>query len=236
MKRILTTLLDKWPEYLLEILVITIGILGAFALNNWNENRKETVKAITLYKNILEDLKLDSAQITRCINELTFQMEVVDLLIKDAQDTEVELLHENAGFIRYWTIYLPRTQRNHADVVSDIENQTVRRALQEYFYQDDLVQNVAVEYDRIIVDMVRPYLNRMDAYALDLLYEKETLDDMKIIIPPTMINRLLGESEFRQILFERRFKTDQFKRDHESLLDANQQLSHLLQQEIRETE
>lgn len=55
MKRILSILKQKWPEYILEILVITIGILGAFALNTWNENRK-TEK---LERDILVQIKAD---------------------------------------------------------------------------------------------------------------------------------------------------------------------------------
>jgi len=50
MKKIIETLKQKWAEYLLEIIVIMIGILGAFALNNWNEERKENDKIITILK------------------------------------------------------------------------------------------------------------------------------------------------------------------------------------------
>lgn len=56
MKRILTTFKEKWPEYLLEILVLIIGIYGAFALESWNEERKERNEERITLQQLLEDL------------------------------------------------------------------------------------------------------------------------------------------------------------------------------------
>lgn len=63
MQTLLQTLKEKWSEYLLEILVITIGILGAFALNNWNENRKDGIAERQLLKQFQKSLTLDTTDL-----------------------------------------------------------------------------------------------------------------------------------------------------------------------------
>ena len=60
MKRLFTTFAQKWPEYLLEILVITIGIFGAFLLNNWNEERKEALQRKKVFMVVRNDIDRSS--------------------------------------------------------------------------------------------------------------------------------------------------------------------------------
>ncbi len=59
MKTILEILQRKWAEYLLEILVIVIGVLGAFILNNWNDQRKLKKEEKVTLSNFKESLKND---------------------------------------------------------------------------------------------------------------------------------------------------------------------------------
>ena len=57
MKKILETIQRKWAEYLLETIVIMIGILGAFVLNNWNEMRKEASEELKILSEIQSNLR-----------------------------------------------------------------------------------------------------------------------------------------------------------------------------------
>jgi hypothetical protein len=67
MKKIIEILKRKWPEYLIEILVITIGVLSAFMLNNWNESRKRENLKIEYLTSLQRDLKLDIVQLEQSL-------------------------------------------------------------------------------------------------------------------------------------------------------------------------
>ena len=85
MRKILDTIKQKWAEYLIEIIVITIGILGAFALNNWNDQRKKNTLEVETLKEIRVSLKSNHDRIKETVNNLKNDAYKIKSLINHLQ-------------------------------------------------------------------------------------------------------------------------------------------------------
>lgn len=81
MKAIFETLRKKWIAYLLEIIVITISILGAFALESWRENLEKARIEKNFTERLARDLLLDKENLIRIISVQEQKSEQINILI-----------------------------------------------------------------------------------------------------------------------------------------------------------
>lgn len=79
MNQIWQYLKTKWIKYLIETVTIILGILGAVALDNWNQDRKDAKLRIEYITRVQEDLLADR-------NEIMEQTEILDTRIKSVNE------------------------------------------------------------------------------------------------------------------------------------------------------
>ena len=53
----------KWKKYSFEFLSIFVALISAFALNNWNDNRKDSLAESKILLEILNGLEKDKKDI-----------------------------------------------------------------------------------------------------------------------------------------------------------------------------
>ena len=108
MKRILIILSQKWPEYLIEALVIVASILGAFALENWNEQQnRENFEQSTLNQ-ILVNLKSDRESLQSINNHFQRAIMSTDKILR----TNVSANDHDS--LKYWLGDVVQFDRFHS--------------------------------------------------------------------------------------------------------------------------
>ena len=81
MKGIIDHLKTHWVKYGFETLVVTAGILGAFMLNNWNENRLERKLEVATLTDLRASLNSNLKNIERAVRTLNSDAAKVKSLI-----------------------------------------------------------------------------------------------------------------------------------------------------------
>jgi uncharacterized protein DUF6090 len=87
MKAIFSHIKEHWIKYSLETLVVMAGILGAYALNNWNEVRKDNKIELEIYAELNSSLRSDSVKLRETIEKLQLCNEGLQKVIfKECED------------------------------------------------------------------------------------------------------------------------------------------------------
>jgi hypothetical protein len=242
MKRILTTLSQKWPEYLLEILVLIIGIYGAFALNNWNENRKQRDAEKAFLTNVIEDLKIDSIQFQYYQEQFQFVEGLHIQLYKIGMKNELLDSINDPLYLRRTLYFKQVIGPDYLDNVDPILNSRIRKEFIGYTKTvADFEDVYIVQLRTRINNTVKPYLAQNELYNAEGWFELKSkiFQDYNFdkvngrnIVDREKIMELAKTKEFQQILFEVNLKWNEFNSRLITTSEANTELKKLIIEEL----
>lgn len=222
MKRIFTTLKSKWPEYLLEILVLIVGIYGAFALESWNEDRKSASETQRILLDLKEEFLDNKANVQKNITQnkkvISANYQAMDMLREGTRITENAQFDSLLNIINNFGSFDPQSGVSNEIInggkLSLITNTALKKKITGW---SSLIYNAQENYgyrDSHWVLVLGPYLAKytnlvnVDRYVNYSFWSTEGYKSTRKAVTPLKISTKFRPAEFENLLYIHKMNSD----------------------------
>ncbi len=173
MKKLIEHLKLEWYKYFLEILVLIIGIYGAFALEEWKENRSNHKNEVSILEKLYSNLQSDTANFNLMLRIVDVRRADTHTIISEMNNDELEDFSVSVAgtMITTFPIALSKSAWNTMlasdKILSEFSNKEIIDSLNNYYNLFDVhTQNWINANNEYTRNVVGPYLFAFDRMGL----------------------------------------------------------------------
>ena len=194
MKKLLNRLSQDWDKYLLETIVIVVGILVAFGLNTWNENRKSELLEISILKELKENILQDIEDMKINLDNYKTSYQSARIITEALANRTPyhDSLRRHFGQVSLIPLFLPTkaAYENLLNIgITLISNDSLRKGLQRLYEVGYVlmvrrtemdVENSALEFAKMYRKVMSEYSRGVEARPVDYnsLFENQEFKNM----------------------------------------------------------
>lgn len=221
MRKIIKHFKKNWYKYGLETLVVIVGVLVAFTLNDWKEKKLLRLEEVEALNSIMEALKQDKADMEGNINRSKQVVHSSDILLNSFQ---TETTYHDSLAIHFARAFQDSEFHGNngpyealkAKGLDLISNDSLRKQI-NYLYDFDyvglseFVQGFVINDDYLKQQLIK-YFDVIESYR----YESDSL--MPGIMKPHDFEALKNDDEFKTILRTFRAETKLHSQQYQEII------------------
>ncbi|GAB4029795.1 hypothetical protein [Spirosoma gilvum] len=220
---------EKWPEYVIEIIVIIFSISISFALDEWKDDRHKQELEQTYLKGLYSDIQTDMRQIGEVIAETKQVIQKATSLSNRNPQTPIS---DYEAFVQDFRFVFRRPRFIAEDVtfadlkstgnMQVISNALLKRALFDYYKQYETIVRVETAELETTNTIIGPYLLR-----------RLPLTGTSLKNAGVNWGAALAENEYQNALLVRRSTREELLRDYQESLRLGRSILTLIKPAIK---